>query len=120
MKFIITESQFDNIIFQYLDNQDFIQIDMNDSIYFVNSEGDEYAQIRYDKKNGWCVIYYELVDEISSFFSMEYSDSKQVIGKWVENTLQMKTTETIDDEEYGLGELRISYATTGNLRIPIK
>jgi hypothetical protein len=49
---------------------------------------------------------------------MEYSDSKQVIGRWVENTLQMKTTDTIDDEEYGLGELRISYATTGNLRIP--
>jgi hypothetical protein len=107
MKYLITESQLDNIIFKYLDNQDFIQIDMNDSIYFVNSEGDEYAQIRYDKKNGWCVIYYELVDEISSFFSMEYSDSKQVIGKWVENTLQMKTTDTIADEEYGLGELRI-------------
>ena len=107
MKYLITESQFDKLIFKYLDNQDFIQIDMNDSIYFVNSEGDEYSQIRYDKKNGWCVIYYELVDEISSFFSMEYSDSKQVIGKWVEDSLQMKVTETIADEEYGLGELRI-------------
>jgi hypothetical protein len=107
MKYLITESQFDKVIFKYLDNQDFIQIDMNDSIYFVNSEGDEYAQIRYDKDDSWCVIYYELVDEISSFFSMEYSDSKQVIGKWVEDSLQMKVTETIDDEEYGLGELRI-------------
>ena len=107
MKYLITESQFDKVVFKYLDNQDFIQIERNDSIYFVNSEGDEYAQIRYDKKNGWCVIYYELVDEISSFFSMEYSDSKQVIGKWVEDILQMKVTETIDDEEYGLGELRI-------------
>jgi hypothetical protein len=106
MKYLITESQFDKVVFKYLDNQDFIQIDMNDSIYFVNSEGDEYAQIRYDKDNGWCHIYYKLVEEISAFFSMEYSDSKQVIGKWVENTLQMKVTETIDDEEYGLGELR--------------
>jgi hypothetical protein len=50
MKYLITESQLDNIIFKYLDNQDFIQIDMNDSIYFVNSEDDKYAQIRYDKK----------------------------------------------------------------------
>ena len=109
MKYLITESQFDKIIFKYLDNQDFIQIDMNDSIYFVNSEGDEYAQIRYDKKNGWCVIYYELVDEISSFFSMEYSDSKQVIGKWVEDSLQMKVTETLYIIHSARQKLRIAY-----------
>ena len=94
MKYLITESQLDKVIFKYLDNQDFIQFERNDSIYFANSEGDEYAQIRFDKDDGWCGIYYKLVDEISSFFSMEYSDSKQVIGKWVENSLQMKVTET--------------------------
>ena len=94
MKLVITESQIDNIIFQYLDNQDFIQIERKDSIYFVNSEGDEYAQIRYDKKDGWCVIYYKLVDEISSFFSLQHSDSEKVIGRWVENTLQMKVANT--------------------------
>ena len=92
MKYLITESQLDNIIFKYLDNQDFIQIDMNDSIYFVNSEGDEYAQVKY--KNGVCYIYYALIEEISRFFSMEYYYSKQVIGKWVENTLQMRVTKT--------------------------
>ena len=95
MKYLITESQFDKVVFKYLDNQDFIRIDKGNKIFFVNSEGDEYAQIRFDKKYGWCVIYYELVDEISSFFSMQNSDSKQVIGKWVENTLQMKTTDTL-------------------------
>ena len=107
MKYIITESQLDNIIFKYLDNQDFIIIDMNDSIYFVNSEGDEYAQIRYDKKNGWCVIYYELVDEISSFFSMDEYDSEQVIGRWVENTLQMNVTNTVSATNVGGHELKI-------------
>jgi hypothetical protein len=94
MKYLITESQFDKVIFKYLDNQDFIQIKKGDRIYFVNSEGDNFGQIRYDKKNGWCVIYYELINEISSFFSMEESDSKEVIGRWVENTLQMKVTNT--------------------------
>ena len=54
MKYLITESQFDKMIFKYLDNQDFIQIEKNDRILFVNSEGDEYAQIRYDKKK-WLV-----------------------------------------------------------------
>ena len=90
MKYIITESQFDKVIFKYLDNQDFIQIDKDDKIYFLNSEGDEYGQIRYDKEDGWCYIYYELLDEISSFFSLQDSDSAEVIGRWVENTLQMK------------------------------
>ena len=93
MKYLITESQIDNIIFQYLDNQDFIQIERKDSIYFVNSESDKYAQIRYDK-DGRCVIYYKLVKEISTFFSLQHSDSEKVIGRWVENTLQMKVTNT--------------------------
>ena len=94
MKFLITESQLDKAIFKYLDNQDFIIIDTNGSIYFVNSENDEYAQIRFDKNDGWCGIYDKLVDEISSFFSLGKSDSKEVIGRWVENTLQMKVTDT--------------------------
>ena len=94
MKYLITESQLDKVIFKYLDNQDFIQIKKGDSIYFVNSEGDEYGQIRFDKNDGWCPIYYKLVDEISRFFSMDEDDSESFIGRWVENTLQMKVTNT--------------------------
>jgi hypothetical protein len=95
MKYLITESQFDKVIFKYLDNQDFIQIEKSPNrIYFVNSEGDEYAQIRYDKNDGWCGINYKLIDEISAFFSLKLSDSEEVIGRWVENTLQMKVTTT--------------------------
>jgi len=92
MKYIITESQLDKVIFRYLNIKDFIQIESGDKIYFVNSEDDEYAKIRYDKDNGWCYIYWELVEEISSFFSLSESDSEQVIGRWVEDTLQMRVT----------------------------
>ena len=95
MKYLITESQFDKVIFRYLDNQDFIQIEKGNKIYFVNSEGDVYAQIRYDKNNGWCYVYWKLIGEISSFFSLEESESEKVIGRWVENTLQMRVTGTI-------------------------
>ena len=94
MKYIITESQLDKVIFRYLDNQDFIKIEIEDSIYFVNSEGDEFAQIRYNKDDGWCYISWKLVGEIYSFFSMDKSDSEKIIGKWVENTLQMRVTNT--------------------------
>ena len=94
MKYLITESQFDKVIFRYLNNQDFIQIKKGDKIYFVNSENDKYAQIKFDKNDGWCYIDYDLIEEISSFFSLKESDSKQVISRWVENTLQMKVTYT--------------------------
>ena len=107
MKYLITESQFDKVIFKYLNNQDFIQIDKNDRIYFVNSEGDEFAQIRYDKSDGWCSVNYDLIQEISSFFSLQESDSKEVIGRWVENTLQMKVTDTIDNVATVFSALRI-------------
>ena len=94
MKYLITESKLNDIVFKYLDNQDFIQIEKDDRIYFVNSESDEDAQIRFDKEDGWCGVYYKLIYEISAFFSLQESDSEQVIGRWVENTLQMKVTNT--------------------------
>ncbi len=92
MKYLITESQVDNLIFKYLDNQDFIRIENNDKILFVNSEVDKHVQISYDENNGSCGIYYRLINEISDFFSIEKSDSKEVIGRWVENTLQRRIT----------------------------
>ena len=94
MKYLITESQFDKVIFRYLDNQDFIVTGDDTSLFFVNSENDKYAQIRYEEKNGWCLINLDLIKEISSFFSLERSDSEKVIGRWVENKLQMKVTDT--------------------------
>ena len=105
MKYLITESQFDKVIFKYLDNQDFIRIEKENKIYFVNSESDEYAQIRFDKNDGWCFISHSLVNEISSFFSLQESNSEQVIGRWVKNTLQMKVTNTllpVWPDSYGL------------------
>ena len=92
MKYIITESQLNRFIFKYIDLKRFIQVEEGGKIYFTNSENDEYAQIRYDKSDGWCFINYDLIREISSFFSLQRSDSEQVISRWVENTLQMKVT----------------------------
>ena len=94
MKYLITESQLDKVIFKYLNNQDFIVTGNDTSLFFINSESDEYAQIRYDEDSEVCFINIDLVKEISSFFSLEHSDSKEVVGMWVENTLQMKVTNT--------------------------
>ena len=95
MKYLIKESQLDRIIFDYLNGQDFIQIKKYYIIHFAYSENDEYAQIRYDEDDGWCYINNDLIGEISTFFSLQRSDSKEVISRWVENTLQMKVTNTM-------------------------
>ena len=89
MKYLIAESQLDRIIFKYLDNQDFIQFKTSESIYFVNSESDEYAQIRF-YKDGRCYVSYDLYNEISMFFSLQDSDFDKVIVKWVENIIKME------------------------------
>ena len=109
MKFLITESKLENIIFKYLDNQDFVKVEKNNDIYFVNSEGDEIAMIRFIKNDGWCYINYDLVKEISSFFSMEKSDSEQVISRWVESTLQMKVSYTIAGSSFAMDALKVPY-----------
>ena len=88
------KTQIDNIVFKYLDNQDFIITGNDISLFFVNSENDEYGIIRYDINKGRCYIKYKLIEEISNFFSLQDSDSQQVIGRWVENTLQTKVRNT--------------------------
>ena len=121
MKYLITESQFDKIIFKYLDNQDFIVTGNDTSLFFVNSDDDEYAQIRYDEDDGWCYINNDLIREISSFFSLGLSDSKEVISRWVENTLQMKVTNTKDNKIKALrmveNTLQMSVTDTGEVEI---
>ena len=91
MKYLITESQLDKAIFRYLDNQDFVVIKMENRLYYVNSENDEYAQIRYHPKDRWCTIHYDLVEEIGNFFSLDSYQSIGVINRWVEDKLGIKS-----------------------------
>jgi len=106
MKYLITESQLDKFIFKYINLKRFIQIKKYDSIYFAYSENDQYAQIKFDK-GGWCFIEYDLIKEISSFFSLQPYASERVIGRWVENTLQMKVTNTLKGFVKNYKRLRI-------------
>lgn len=98
MKYLITESKLDNVVFKYLDNQDFIvkRMNSNNVTYFVNSENDEYSDslIQY-YRSGECVMSFELIDEIATFFSMEFNSSKYVIARWVENTLDRRVKDII-------------------------
>ena len=108
MKYLITESQAKiAATFHKLDMKKFIQIERDGRIYFVKSKDDEYAQIRYFTDNGWCLISKNLINEISSWFSLDESDSKTYIARWVENTLQMEVTTIYSGHLSNIVSLRI-------------
>ncbi len=113
MKLIITESQKDKIIekvvFKYLDKQNYNQIEIDNKIYFVKNIGDKYADIRFDKSDGWCGISYDLVSFFSRMMDIETSDSKAIIGRWVEHTLQMEVKDTWTNSVAWLDWLNIPY-----------
>ena len=89
MKYLITESQLDKVIFKYLDNQDFIKVEYGDNIYFVNSENDEYAQIRLNYDIPWVGMSDNLCKEVSSFFSISKEDSQKIIGLWIKHKFKI-------------------------------
>jgi hypothetical protein len=95
MKYKITDSKLESVIFLYIDIQEFIQIERGNKIYFVNSEDDEDGEIRYDKSNGWVVINNKFITEIARYFPLEWSDCEEIVGRWVEKTLQVSVTRTI-------------------------
>ena len=113
MKLIITESQKDRVveklIFKYLDNRNYNQIDISDNIYFVKNIGDKSADIRFDKSDGWCGISYVLISFFSRMMDIEKSDSEVIIGRWVEHTLQMEVKYTSIPMRLKLPLLNIPY-----------
>jgi hypothetical protein len=105
MKLIITESQKDRVveklIFKYLDNRNYNQLDINNRIYFVKNIGDQYADIIFNKSDGWCGVSYELISFFSRMMGIELSDSRDVIRRWVEHTRQMEVKDIIAIHNYG-------------------
>ena len=95
MKFLITENKLEQIVFKYLDNKDFIKIETNDKIEFVYSKEDRIATILYTIDTEMLRIHNELIEEISSFFSIKENFTKVVIGNWVEKETSQKVVATI-------------------------
>jgi hypothetical protein len=100
MKYIITESKLEKVIFRYLDNQDFVIYDdkkkFNSYTHFLNSDSDNISQISVYVRNAfgevrnWVTVNYDLIDELSKFFSIDKPDCLYIIRDWVSNTLSIK------------------------------
>ena len=93
MKYIITESKLENIIFKYLDSKDFPVVGMSRSVYFYSSSEsfiDEYPIITYDNNHKDCFISSTLAEDVCSMFSIDPDYSLKVISDWVGNKLDVE------------------------------
>lgn len=98
MKYIITESYKEKIVFKYLDKKNYNQYKQKlvdhpgvktSRLYFMY-ESEEYADIVYHYWSGKLFINGELQEEIMNFFGMDDIDSEVVISDWVEDKINKK------------------------------
>ena len=109
MKYLITESKLEKVIFRYLDIQDFVIYDnkkkFNNYIYFLNNESDRKSQISvylnnaFGEVKNWVFVNRDLTEELSNFFSIDKSDCLDIIKVWINNTLGISDS-TIWDGPY--------------------
>jgi DNA polymerase III sliding clamp (beta) subunit (PCNA family) len=76
----------------YLDSQGLVQVKKDNKIYFKKYEEDVTSIIVYNKESEVCMLSEKVINQISDFFSMDKSDSKVVISKWVEKTLEVEVS----------------------------
>ena len=101
MKYLITESQLDNIIFDYLDAQDFYHREDGGGHYFFESElsykDNQYATIAYYYMSEDCYISSDILTEVAGFFSLNLTRSLMIIAKWVEGKIGIEIKDPYSD-----------------------
>jgi hypothetical protein len=101
MKYLITESQLDNIIFKYLDMQNFYKMRYAKGYIFWESKevwesgGNILISAYRDYNEGF--VNSDLLVEVASIFSLELTDSLDVIGEWVKTQIDFDIAEFFSD-----------------------
>jgi hypothetical protein len=96
MKYIITESRLENIVFKYLDMK-YGTLEQKKGKYsdiIFDFPDEEYGILGWEK-SGNLYVFHKLRDEISKYFGLDNNDSLRVIGKWVEDRYNLKVINTV-------------------------
>lgn len=83
MKYIISESRLDKVVFKYLDSKNFVRVKSGDDIFFVKDKSGKPGYLRYDTNDGWLYVLRELAEDIDRFFSLSEEETDRIIGQWV-------------------------------------
>jgi hypothetical protein len=95
MKYIITESRLESLIFKYLDDKfEGIEIKKGrpDGLVFA-FPNEEYGLMRLEN-TGELYIYHEISDEIEHMFSMNEDDVLKVIERYVKSRYNLRVIKT--------------------------
>ena len=100
MKYLIRESQFEKVIFKYLDSN--LTMDESESAYvFFSSnpmDGDGSGRVMVCFKSDMgCYIHSDFAQDICDVFSLTPGESLEVIGKWVEDKLGITLNSVYSD-----------------------
>ena len=91
MKFLITESKLNRLVFDYLNSQEFYKMKYQYGYVFWDSkeswESGGYISINANRVNKECFVNSDLVVEVSSFFSLDFETALDIIGEWVKTKI---------------------------------
>ena len=94
MKYLITESRLENLIYKYLDLKDLYVDSGYRNVYFFLSrkswEDNEYPIITYNGTHKDCFVSSTFVEDVCSLFSIDPEYSLKVISEWVGNKLDVE------------------------------
>jgi hypothetical protein len=86
MKYLITESQLNNAVFKYLDNQNFFAVEDRGDLYLWESESSwrerQYPLISTHVRYNDAYVSSELLINISDFFPVSLDDSLLLVREW--------------------------------------
>ena len=87
MKYLITESQINKLVYKYLNDLDLYMIEDRGDYYFWSSKESWLNRgnvlISTHRSNNDCFISSDLVSEISNFFSLDMNSAILLISGWV-------------------------------------
>ena len=97
MKYIIPENKLDKIVFKYLDIY-LKGLEKRKTNYYkgiiLAYPNQDYGILGWEN-DGFLYIYHEIINEISTNFGLNESDSELVIGRWVSDRYKLKVINTI-------------------------
>ena len=100
MKYLIKESQFEKVVFRYLNTDLTMDENMSAYVFYVpnpTEKADSGRVIVCFKSDMGCFIDSDFAQDICDVFSLTPEESLEIIGKWVENKLDITLNSVYSD-----------------------
>lgn len=100
MKYLIKESQFEKVVFRYLNTNLTMDENMSAYVFYVpnpTEKADSGRVMVCFKSDMGCFIDSDFAQDICDVFSLTPGESLEIIGKWVENKLGITISSVYSD-----------------------